>query len=45
MGVQGNVVFVDVLVEALCPENLCNLDQLVVVIMAVEEWFLAEDLG
>lgn len=43
--VQGNVVFLDVLVQPFCAEYLSDLDELVVVVMTVEEWFLSEDLG
>ena len=44
MGVQSNVVLVDILVETFRSKDLCNLDQLIIVVMSVKERFLAEDL-
>ena len=44
MGVQSNVVLVDILVETFRPKDLCNLDQLIVIVMSVEEWLFSEDL-
>lgn len=41
--VELNLVLVNVLVELVGAEDLCNLDQLVSVALAVEEWLLAED--
>ena len=43
VGVQGHVVLVDVGKQLICAEHLGDLDQLVIVILALEEGLLLED--
>lgn len=40
---KGNIVFIEVVVELFGSEDSCNLFELVVVIVAFEEWFFSED--
>ena len=42
--VEGDHVLVQVLVQVICAKDPGNLDKLVVVVVAVEEWLLTEDL-
>lgn len=42
--IQLNVVFFQVGEQFVGPQNLRNLDQLVIVVVSVEEWLLAENL-
>ena len=44
-GIQFDLVFVKILVQLLCPQNLCNSDQLIVIVMSMEERLLPEDHG
>ena len=41
--VKGHVVLLDICIEVICAENFCDLDQLIVVVLALEEWLLLED--
>jgi len=38
------MIFVYVGIQLICAKDLCNLDELVVVVVSMEERFLAEDL-
>ena len=42
--IQGNIVLFEIVIQVICPEDLRDLDQLVIVIMTMEEGFLPEDL-
>ena len=41
--VEVDGIFIDVVVELFCSQNSHYLHQLVVVVVALEEWFLPED--
>lgn len=43
MRIQGHIVLLNIVVEFLSAEDLCNLDELVVVVLALEERLLLED--
>lgn len=45
MGIEADVVLVDVGKQLVRSKNLRNLDELVIVVMAVEEGLFAEDLA
>ena len=42
--IQRNIVLVYVLVQALSAQHFGDLDQLVIIVVPVEEWFLPENL-
>lgn len=42
--IQFNVISIQVHKQFIRSQHLCNLHQLIIVVMAVEEGFLAEDL-
>ena len=44
MGVKDDVVLVDVLIQSIRSEDFGNLDKLVIIVMTMEEGFLAEYL-
>ena len=44
MGIESNVILVDVLVETVGSKDFGNFDQLITIVMAMEEWLLAENL-
>ena len=44
MRVKGQVVFLDVLLQIVSTQHLCDLHQLVIVITTLEERFFFEDL-
>jgi hypothetical protein len=39
------MIFVDVDEKIISAENLRNLDELVIIVVPVEKWLLAKDLG
>lgn len=41
--IKGHIVLLNIVVEFLSSEDLCNLDELVVVVLALEEGLLLED--
>jgi len=41
--VKGHVVLLDISIEVICAEDFCDLDQLVIVVLTLEEWLLLED--
>ena len=43
MGVQSHIVFLNVSEQVVCAQNLCDFHQLIVVVLALEEWLLLED--
>lgn len=43
VAVKGHVVLLYVREEFVCAQNLCDLDQLIVVVFSLEEGFLLED--
>ena len=43
VAVKGHIVLFYVSEEFVCAQNLCNLDQLIVVVFSLEERFLLED--
>jgi hypothetical protein len=44
LGIQFDIVFLQVCIELIRPEHFSDFDQLVVVIMPVKEWFFSKDL-
>jgi hypothetical protein len=42
--IKFNIVFFEISVELISPQNFGDLDQLVIVIVTVEKWLLAENL-
>lgn len=42
--IQGNIVLFEIVIQVICPKDLRDLDQLVIVVMTMEEGFLPEDL-
>ena len=41
--VQGEAILVNISKEVVSSQNFCNLHKLIVVVAALEEWFLLED--
>ena len=43
VGIESHIVLVDISIELISSEDLGNLHQLIVIVLALEEWFLLED--
>ena len=43
MGVELDLIFVNISRQLFCSEDLGNLHELIVIVFALEEWLLLED--
>ena len=41
--IESYIVFLNVSIEVVCSQNFCNLDKLIIIIFALEEWFFLEN--